>query len=62
MSRRRIEPRRIEQLTVRFPQGMLAILRMSAQQNDRSLNAEIVHILRRWIDGQQRALTSSPSP
>lgn len=39
---------RPEQLTVRFPQGMLDVLREYARRNDRSLNAEIVHALRHW--------------
>lgn len=39
-----------EQLTVRFPQGMLDILRTKAKTNDRSLNAEIVHELRHCLD------------
>ena len=46
-------PSPVEQLTVRFPQGMLDMLRQQAKANDRSLNAEIVHILRRWLEGQQ---------
>jgi hypothetical protein len=36
----------IEPLTVRFPRSILEIFRQSAQANDRSLNAEIVHALR----------------
>jgi hypothetical protein len=32
-----------EQMTVRFPREMLALLKEQAAINDRSLNAEIVH-------------------
>jgi len=39
----------IEQLTVRFPKGLLDILRESAEENDRSLNAEIVNAARSRI-------------
>ena len=39
----------VESLTVRFPQGMLDALRIQAKQNDRSLNAEIIHDLRHWV-------------
>jgi predicted HicB family RNase H-like nuclease len=38
----------IEPLTVRIPRSILEIFRQSAQANDRSLNAEIVHALRKW--------------
>ena len=37
----------IEPLTVRFPRSVLETFRQSAQANDRSLNAEIVHALRK---------------
>lgn len=39
-------------LTVRFPKGMLDLLRAAAAKNDRSLNAEIVHALRHWTQEQ----------
>jgi Arc-like DNA binding domain len=35
-----------EQLTVRFPSGLLDVIRASAAANDRSLNAEIVNAIR----------------
>jgi hypothetical protein len=40
-------------LTVRFPQELLAVARQSAEDNDRSLNAEIVHALRRCMQAYQ---------
>lgn len=44
----------IEQLTVRFPKGILAVLRQSAKENDRSLNAEIVNAARSRVKHYQR--------
>ena len=46
MPRRKTVVPDMEPLTVRFPRSILATFRESAQANDRSLNAEIVHALR----------------
>lgn len=52
----------IESLTVRFPQGMLDTLRISAKDNDRSLNAEIVHRTRVYLAAERprRAAVATP--
>ena len=36
--------------TVRFPQGMLDMLRDQALRANRSLNAEIIYGLRNWVN------------
>jgi hypothetical protein len=46
MGRPKLEPAEVDQLTVRFPKGLLDVLRASADENDRSLNAEIVNAVR----------------
>lgn len=46
MARTKTDMSEIEQLTVRFPKGLLDVLRDSAEENDRSLNAEIVNAVR----------------
>ena len=46
MAKNKTETSDIEQLTVRFPKGLLDIVRQSAAENDRSLNAEIVNAVR----------------
>jgi plasmid stability protein len=50
-----------DSLTVRFPTGMLDILRIKAAKNDRSLNAEIVHALRHWIQEASSCPNVPPS-
>ena len=42
-----------EAMTVRFPKGMLDVLRASAEANDRSLNAEIINALRARVYAYQ---------
>ncbi len=49
MPSRKKLPQPTDQLTVRFPQGILERLRKKAIDNDRSLNAEIIHGLRHWL-------------
>ncbi len=44
---------KIETITVRAPSELLAALRQLAELQDRSLNAQIVRILRREIEGEQ---------
>lgn len=46
MPRLKTDLQAMEPLTVRFPKEVLTILRQSAQENDRSLNAEIVNAVR----------------
>jgi hypothetical protein len=46
MARPKLEAAEVDQLTVRFPKGLLDTLRESADENDRSLNAEIVNAVR----------------
>ena len=53
MARTKSEPADVEQLTVRFPKGILEVLRQSAQENDRSLNAEIVNAARSRVKAFQ---------
>jgi hypothetical protein len=54
MPKSKSESHDIEQLTVRFPKGLLDILRESAEENDRSLNAEIVNAARSRVNSYQR--------
>lgn len=53
MARTKTDVNDIEQLTVRFPKDVLAALRKSAQENDRSLNAEIVNAARSRVKAYQ---------
>jgi hypothetical protein len=53
MARTKTDLNNIEQLTVRFPRDVLAALRKSAQDNDRSLNAEIVNAVRSRVKAHQ---------
>ena len=47
---RKTETQQTEPLTVRFPKDILEALRQSAQDNDRSLNAEIVNAARKRVN------------
>jgi len=54
MARAETDIEEVEQLTVRFPKGILAILRKSAKENDRSLNAEIVNAARSRVKSYKK--------
>jgi hypothetical protein len=52
----------MEPLTVRFPRGILETFRESAQANDRSLNAEIVHALRQCANAYRSQHEDAAQP
>ena len=52
----------MEPLTVRFPRSILDTFRQSAQANDRSLNAEIVHALRRYAQAYRSQHEDAAQP
>ena len=46
--------RGLEVLTVRFPVGLLDVMREKAVRGDRSLNAEIVRAIRYWTKVEEQ--------
>lgn len=48
-------------ITIRFPADVIAVLRQLAKQHDRSLNGEIVRVLRAYIKYAEKR-TSEKQP
>ena len=42
-----------QNVTVRVPETIYAALLHDAREGERSLNGQIVHVLRRWYEGQR---------